>query len=87
MDNIKEKTTDMLANMNFDRRPPVPKQKKAQFAALEANVGALLKDLNKLHLRLSHATSQKDYQSLSLEEARQALEKAHSQLSDLLQCQ
>jgi chromosome segregation ATPase len=86
MANTKEKIASMLAEMQFDRRPPVPKQKKAQFAALEADVGALLKDLNKLHLRLSHATSQRDYHSLSLEEARQTLEKAHSQLSDLLQC-
>jgi hypothetical protein len=86
MEHTKEKIACMLADMQFDRRPPVTKHKKVQYAALEADMGTLLKDLNKLHLRLTHATSQRDYHSLSLLEARQALEDARSRLCALLQC-
>ena len=81
--NTKEKIACMLENMPFDRRPPVSKLKKAQFAALEAGVSALVNDLNKLRLRLSHATSQPDYHSLSLEEARLVLNDAKDRLDAL----
>lgn len=84
MDNSKEKITDILSGMQFERRPPVSRQKKAQYAALEAGVGEALKELNRLHLRLWHAVSKRDYHSLSLDEARQTLCEVERQLNILV---
>ncbi len=84
-DNTKDRIADMLSDMPFERRTPVSRQKKAQYAATEAGVADALKDLNKLHLRLWHAVSQRDYHSLSLDEARQALEVIRDRINALSQ--
>ena len=83
-DNTKDRIADMLSDMPFERRTPVSRQKKAQYAATEAGVADALKDLNKLHLRLWHAVSQRDYHSLSLDEARQTLCELERQLNILV---
>ncbi len=80
MDNVKGQITDILSDMQFERRPPVSRQKKAQYAAMEAGVRDALKELNKLHLRLWHAVSQRDYHSLPLDEARRTLEEIRNQI-------
>ena len=69
--------------MQFERRPAVSRHKKAQYAAMEAGVADALKELNRLHLRLWHAVSQRDYHSLSPDEARQALDVVRCRLDVL----
>lgn len=85
MDNAKEQIMDILSDMQFERRTPVSRQKKAQYAAMEAGVRDALKELNKLHLRLWHAVSQRDYHSLPLDEARQMLYEIRNRIDALSQ--
>jgi len=84
-DNTKDPIADILSAMQFERRTPVSRQKKAQYAAMEAGVSDVIKELNKLHLRLWHAVSQRDYHSLSLDEARQALGEIRNRIDALAQ--
>jgi hypothetical protein len=81
MDDQQKRIKDMLAGMQFERKLPPSKQTKAEYAALEAGVGDVLKDLNLLHLRLWHAVSRRDYHSLSVEEARLVLETIRERLN------
>ena len=83
MDNTREQITDILSDMQFERRPAVSRQKKTQYAALETGVADALKGLNKLHLRLWHAVSQRDYHSLSLDETRKMLDEVRCRLDVL----
>lgn len=83
MDNTREQIANMLSDMQFERRPAVSRQKKAQYAATEAGVADVLKELNRLHLRLWHTVSQRDYHSLSMDEARQALDEVRYRLDVL----
>ncbi len=46
-------------------------------------VGAALKTLNRLHLRLWHAQQRRDYHALSLKEARDTLKEVCSRLDML----
>ncbi len=85
MDDIKALIADMTNDMRFERRPPVTGQQKAAYAALEDGVGDALRDLSKLHLRLWHAASRRDYRSLSLDEALMMLGDIRSQLDMLSQ--
>jgi hypothetical protein len=85
MDNTEKRIADVLASLQFERRPPASKLKKAQYAALEAGVGDALRALNRLHLRLWHAVTQRDYRSLPLEETRRTLEEIQRQLGVLSQ--
>ena len=84
-DNTKDRITDMLSEMQFERRAPVSRQKKAQYAATEAGIADALKDLNRLHLRLWHAVSERDYHSLSLEEAKQTLVEIRNRIDAISQ--
>ena len=84
MDNTREQIANMLSDMQFERRPAVPRQKKAQYAATEAGVADALKELNRLHLRLWHAVSQRDYHSLPLDEIKQMLDEVQCRLDSLL---
>jgi hypothetical protein len=83
MNDIDKRIAEMLEDMQFERRLPASKHKKAEYAALEADVSGILKDLNRLHLRLWHAVSQRDYRSISLEEAYGALEDIRLRLDKL----
>ncbi len=83
MENTREQIADMLSDMQFERRPAVSRQKKAHYAAMEAGVAEVLKELNRLHLRLWHAASQRDYHSLSLDEARTMLDEVRCRLDVL----
>ena len=83
MDEQHKRIEDMLADMQFERKLPPSKQNKAEYAALEAGVSDVLKDLNRLHLQLWHVVSRRDYHSLSLEEAHLALESVRERLSSL----
>jgi uncharacterized membrane protein YgaE (UPF0421/DUF939 family) len=85
MDNTKKQIADILSQMQFERRSPVSKQTKAQFAAMEAGLSDALKELSKLRLRVWHAVSQRDYHSLSLDEAKQKLDEVQRQISILSQ--
>jgi len=81
----KQRIEDMLSGMQFGRKAPPSRQDKAAYAALEAGVAGVLKDLNRLHLRLWHAVSRREYYSLSLEEARLGLESIQARISSLTQ--
>lgn len=81
----KDKIANLLADMRFERRPPVTKQKKARYAVLEAETNDVMNEVRRLHLRLWHAVSRHDYHSLSLDEARQALDDIRRQLDSLSQ--
>jgi hypothetical protein len=81
----KQRIADMLAGMQFGRKAPPSRQNKAAYAALEAGVADVLKDLNRLHLRLWHAVSRREYHSLSLEEARLELQSIQARISSLTQ--
>ncbi len=85
MDRDKQRIADMLAGMQFGRKAPPSRQDKAAYAALEAGVADVLKDLKKLHLRLWHAVSRRDYHSLSLGEARLELQSIKARISSLTQ--
>jgi len=74
----------MLAGMQFERKSPASKLKKAEYAALEAQVAGILKELKKLHLRLWFSISRRDYHSLSLEEAYRTLDEIRRQMDNLL---
>jgi len=84
-DRNKQRIADMLAGMQFGRKAPPSRQTKAAYAALEAGVADVLKDLKKLRLRLWHAVSRREYHSLSLEEARLELESIKARISSLTQ--
>ena len=81
----KQRIADMLSGMQFGRRLPPSKQTKAEYAALESGIADVLKDLNRLHLRLWHAVSRREYHSLPLDEARLALESIQARLNSLSQ--
>lgn len=83
MDDQKERIADMLSGMQFERRLPPSKQTKAEYAALEAGVADVLKDLNRLHLRLWHTVYRREYHSLSLEEAHLELQSIQARLNSL----
>ena len=85
MDRDKQRIADMLAGMQFGRKAPPSRQDKAAYAALEAGVADVLKDLKKLHLRLWHAISRREYHSLSLKEARLELQSIQARISSLTQ--
>ena len=85
MDNTRQQIVHILSDMQFERKPTISRQKKAQYAAMEAGVAVALKELNRLHLRLWHAVSQRDYHSLSLEEAGQTLDDIRGRLEALSQ--
>jgi hypothetical protein len=87
MDDQDKRIEDILAGMQFERRLPPSKQIKAEYAALEADVGGILRDLSRLHLRLWHAVFQRDYHSLSPQEARLALEDIRERLGRLSQAE
>jgi len=79
MDRIK----DILAGMQFERRRPVTQHCRTVYAAMQKEVGAALKTLNRLHLRLWHAQQRRDYHVLSLKEARDTLKEVCSRLDML----
>ena len=83
MDNTREQIADIINDMRFERKTAVSRARKAQYAALESGVADALKELNRLHLRLWHAVSQRDYHSLPPDEAIQALDDIQKQLSTL----
>ena len=85
MDDQYKRIEDMLADMQFERKLPPSKQNKAEYAALEAGVSDVLTDLKRLHLRLWHVVSRRDYHSFSIEEARLTLESIRERLSMLSQ--
>ncbi|NLT96765.1 MAG: hypothetical protein GXW96_01175 [Christensenellaceae bacterium] len=85
MDRDKQRIADMLAGMQFGRKAPPSRQDKAAYAALEAGVADVLKDLKKLHLRLWHAISRREYHSLSLNEVRLELQSIQARISSLTQ--
>ena len=85
MDDQYKRIADMLSGMQFGRRLPPSKQTKAEYAALESGIADVLKDLNRLHLRLWHAVSRREYHSLSLKEARLELESIQARISSLTQ--
>ncbi len=83
MDNSREQIADIINDMHFERKAPVSRARKAQYAALESGIADALKELNRLHLRLWHAVSQRDYHSLSPDEVIQALDDIQKHLSTL----
>ena len=83
MDNTRKQIADIIGDMHFERKAPVSRARKAQYAALESGIADALKELNRLHLRLWHAVSQRDYHSLPPDEAIQSLDDIQKQLSAL----
>lgn len=61
---MKNKIADMTKDMQFERRQPVPRAKKAAYDALRADINVIRKELNRLHLELWYASWHKDYNSL-----------------------
>lgn len=68
-----EKVAQILSALDFDRKRPVTSAQKKSYAQLLQSVDDVRQRLNKLHLRLWHASSRRDYHSLSLEDTREML--------------
>lgn len=68
-----EKVAQILGALDFEKKRPVTAAQKKAFAELERSVDEARQRLNKLHLRLWHATGSRDYHSLSLDDARETL--------------
>jgi hypothetical protein len=73
----------LTEGMVFTRKPPLSPADKAKYAALEASCGEAARTLQKLRLRLWHAT-QGDYRSLPLAEARAMLEEVKETIDSAL---
>jgi hypothetical protein len=78
-----ERTAQLTEGMRFERRTPTTAHEKAEYADLEASCGEAARVLQKLHLRLWHAT-QGDYRSLPITEARALLEEAKGKINAAL---
>lgn len=69
--------------MQFERRRPVTRTQRMEYAALQKEVGEVRRSLGALHLRFWHAQQRRDYHSLSLDEARRILAEAAKRISAL----
>ena len=78
-----QKIAQLLSELQFERRRPVTRVQRQEYAALQKEVDEVRRCLNALHLRLWHAQQRRDYHSLSLEEARGILANAAERLSTL----
>ena len=72
MNDTEIKIADIVADMDFSRKKPVPSETKQQTDALFRDLGKTLKKLNKLHLSLWHASQNNDYRSLPLQQAKES---------------
>ena len=68
-----ENIMKILEPLEFDKKTPVTAAQKKAYAELQQSTDDIRRQLNQLHLRLSHAVNTRDYHSLPLEDARAAL--------------
>ena len=78
-----QKIADIVSKMQFERRKPVPRAKKAAFEAMQTQIKEVLLELGRLHLGLWHAKSQRDYHSLSLIKTRERIAQLAQRLDAL----
>ncbi len=68
-----EKVFEILNTLDFEKKRPVTAAEKKAYTELHSSVDDIRQRLNQLHLRLWHAVNSRDYHSLPLDEAREAL--------------
>jgi len=85
MDDIKKRISDIVRDMEFDRKPRVSKTQKEACFELSDDVGGVKKELDKLNLRLWHCVYKNDYHSLKPDEALDALKKIRSDLDGIIE--
>lgn len=84
MDEIKKRIADMTSGLDFERKSRATKKEKEDYAELKDSVTGIKRDIDKLSLRLWHACSKGDYHSLSIDEAKQALQQVKNTIEDII---
>ncbi len=75
MDDVREQIADMIRGMDLEKKPRAAKKEKEEYAALENRVAGIKRDIDKLSLRLWHACQKGDYRSLTIDQAKQELQR------------
>jgi hypothetical protein len=86
MDNIKQKISYILGEMDFERKSRVTKKEKEMFSLLSDKVFKVKKETDKLNLRLWHCTNKGDYHSFSISDAKAQLEKIYENIGAIITC-
>ncbi len=68
-----ENVLKILEPLEFDKKTPVTAAQKKAYAELQQSTDDIRRQLDQMHLRLSHAVNTRDYHSLPLEDAREEL--------------
>lgn len=83
MDETRKQIANMIENMGFERKPRATKKEKEDYAALKDSVAVIKSDIDKLSLRLWHACYKNDYHSLSIDEAKQELQRIRESIDGI----
>ena len=74
MGDTEKRIADMIAGMDFSRKKPPKKQKKAAYAAIKTELDDIAHDIEALRLALWHAEYRRDYHKLSPDDIKTRLE-------------
>ena len=81
---IEKQIADMVAGMDFARKKPPKKCKKAAYAAIKTELDGIAHDIDALRLALWHAEYKRDYHKLSPDDIKTRLKQLNRRIDIIL---
>ena len=81
---IEKQIADMVAGMDFARKKPPKKRKKAAYAAIKTELDTIAHDIDALRLALWYAEYKRDYHKLSPDDIETRLKQLNHRIDIIL---